>query len=84
MYEQYPLISSAVEYAATIPLRTVDCERGFSALNLIKSKIRNKLSLNNVNETLMISIEGPERGQFDFKQSFEYWANMKQRRVSKV
>lgn len=41
MHEQYSLISSAVEYAATIPLHTVDCERGFSSLNLMKTKIRN-------------------------------------------
>nr|XP_042911100.1 E3 SUMO-protein ligase KIAA1586-like [Parasteatoda tepidariorum] len=78
--EQYPLITSVIEYCATIPMHTVDCERGFSCLNLIKTNIRNRLLINHVNNLLMINIEGPESA-FNFQEAFVKWANMKERKI---
>lgn len=82
--EQYPLIYSLIEYAAVIPLQTVDCERGFSRMNLVKTELRNRLLIENVNNLLMISIEGPERADFDFEEAFRKWALKKQRKVLTV
>lgn len=78
---EFPLMCSLVEYAITIPLHTTDCERGFSALNLIKRDIRNRINLSNVNNILMIKIEGPERNDFNFEKAFEKWANLKERKI---
>jgi len=81
MNMEYPLMCSLVEYAVTIPLHTADCERGFSALNLIKTDIQNRISLANVNNILMIKIEGPERRNFNFGEAFKKWASLKERRI---
>lgn len=81
MADEYPMICSALEYAITIPLHTVDCERGFSALNLIKTDTRNRINLSNVNNILMIKIEGPERKNYNFRKAFEKWAHVKDRKI---
>ena len=41
------------------PISTADCERGFSAMNLQHSDLRNRLKTETVNSLLTISINGP-------------------------
>ena len=48
MQEQFPQTLRLLTLALTIPVSTVDCERGFSKQNLIKTKIRAKLKTENV------------------------------------
>ncbi|XP_054719310.1 uncharacterized protein LOC129228651 [Uloborus diversus] len=84
MSEEFPLMFTLIEYCATFPMHwkccTVDCERGFSSLNLIKNDIRNRLTIHNINHLLMINLEGPANG-FNFNEAFAKWANMKERRI---
>ena len=47
-----------------IPMSTADCERGFSALNRIKTELRNRLSCKILNALMTILIEAPERDEF--------------------
>ena len=48
MQEQFPQILKLLTLALTVPVSSVDCERGFSKQNLIKTKIRAKLKTINV------------------------------------
>lgn len=43
----------------TIPCSSVEAERGFSAMNLIVSELRNSLTVENVSSLLMVKINGP-------------------------
>ena len=63
--EQYPNIAAAARRLLVSPVSTVDCERGFSRQNLIKTAIRNRITISNLENLMMISIEGPERKQFN-------------------
>ena len=40
---QYPNIVKLLRIALTLPVSTVDCERGFSRHNLIKTRLRSRL-----------------------------------------
>ena len=48
MQEQFPQMLRLLTIALTIPVSSVDCDRGFSKQNLIKTKIRAKLKTENV------------------------------------
>ena len=56
---------------------TAACERGFSRLNLIKNKFRNRLKNNAVDALMRISIEGPELEEHDFNASILLWRESK-------
>src|SRR5581483_7494003 len=58
--DNYPNISLLVQIALIIPLSNANVERVFSQQNLIHTKLRNKLSVENLNCHLMILINGPD------------------------
>jgi len=43
----------------TLPVSTAKCERGFSQLNLICSKLRSRLTVSNISSLMFININGP-------------------------
>lgn len=79
--EQYPNIAAAARRLLVSPVSSVDCERGFSRQNLIKTAIRNRITISNLENLMMISIEGPERKQFNFTRAFNKWAWKCERRI---
>jgi hypothetical protein len=52
----YPAVSVAAEHLLVSPVSTVDCERGFSRMNLIKTDVRNKLAINTLENLLKVSL----------------------------
>ena len=68
--------------ALVIPMSSADCERGFSALKRIKTRLRNRLSNRILNNLLMISIEGPELKDFDFEKAADVWGAQRNRRIT--
>ena len=51
----FPNICNLAAIAQLIPASTADCERGFSALNRIKTPLRNRLS-NKITVQLLLSL----------------------------
>ena len=62
----FPNVCNLAAIAQLIPASTADCERVFSALNRIKTPLRNHLSNKIIVQLLFISIEGPCLENFDF------------------
>jgi hypothetical protein len=56
--EQYPNLFKLFKIVGCIPVSTVDCERGFSRQNLIKTKLRNRLRHDHLDQLMRIAIEG--------------------------
>jgi hypothetical protein len=54
----FPNLINLMYILLTIPVSTVDCERGFSRMNLIKTKLRNRLRADHLDQLMRISIEG--------------------------
>ena len=68
-----------ITLALTMPVSTVDCERGFSKHNLIKTRIRARLQTKNVNTLMKISIDTPDLSHmddFNFSRAFVVWCSM--------
>lgn len=78
--------SQTLTLVPTVPVSTVDCERGFSKQNLIKTKIRARLKAENVpTPTLMkMSVDTPEIDKFDFHRAFINWCTVKDRVICKT
>ena len=77
----YPSITTLVQVALIVPLSNANVERVFSHQNLIHTKLRNKLCVENLNRHLMILINGPDVEDFDFEKAYDHWVNVKVRRI---
>ena len=75
----YPAACEAGERLLVAPVSTVDCERGFSKQNLIKTCLRNAMSVTALENLMCISIDGPPRDKFNFSLAFK---NGKDRRLA--
>ncbi len=80
----YPNISLLVQVALIVPLSNATVKRIFSHQNLIISKLRNKLSVENLNRHLMILINGPDIEDFNFEKAYDHWIHSKARRTGNV
>ena len=69
----FPIMAELIARGLTIPIATADCERGFSAMNRIKTSPRNRLKTKTLEQLMFISIEGPALEQFDFSAAAEKW-----------
>jgi hypothetical protein len=61
-------IAKIYEYISVIPLTTVECERQFSRMNLIKTTLRNQLEPDTLGALMNISMNGPGIENFDFRK----------------
>ena len=77
----FPIMAELIARGLTIPIATADCERGFSAMNRIKTSPRNRLKTKTLEQLMFISIEGPALEQFDFSAAAEKWGKKKNRMI---
>lgn len=78
--EAFPNLSKLAAISLTIPVTSVECERGISRLNYIKCDQRATLSITNLNMLLMLALESKPLHYFDFDSAFEIWMMKKDRR----
>jgi hypothetical protein len=71
----YPNLSRAYRYYACLPISTVENERSFSKMNVIKTNRRNRLEEDALSAFMMISINGPPQEEFDPRRAIECWKN---------
>ncbi|CAG8749710.1 5620_t:CDS:1, partial [Dentiscutata heterogama] len=57
-----------------IPVSNATVERVFSQQNLIKTRLRNQINIDTLNDYLMIALNGPSIDSFDFEKAFEHWS----------
>ena len=79
--EVFHASAEAAEHLLVMPISTVDCERGFSRQNLIKTALRNSISTHTLNNLLAIGINGPGAKKMDYKRAFGVWAKKKSRHI---
>ena len=74
----FPNLHKLAVIALVILMSSADCERGFSALKRIKTRLWNRI----LNHLLTISIEGPKLEEFDFEKAADIWGAQKNRRIT--
>ena len=63
----FPNLTKLAAIGLLLPVSSVDCERGFSTLSLVKSDFRNRLANKTLNHLLMMAIEGPSPSDFPYE-----------------
>ncbi|XP_078538800.1 zinc finger protein 862-like [Lissotriton helveticus] len=76
---QYSVVSQLVDVCATFQASSADCERGFSLMNTIKSKLRNRLEQKHL-DMLMRTKAYLLNGKVDLDRVYQHWKNGKDRR----
>ena len=70
----FPELAKLASIGALIPVSTAECERAFSAMNHIKTDLRQSLEDFYTGLFLMrISTEGPCIAQFNFERAADIW-----------
>ena len=80
--DMFPELAKLASIGALIPVSTAECERAFSAMNRIKTDLRNRLKTSTLDCLMRISIEGPCIAQFNFERAADIWGGMHNRRLS--
>jgi hypothetical protein len=80
--DMFPQLTKLSTVAALIPVSTAECERAFSAMNRIKTNLRNRLKTQTLDCLMRISIEGPPVSDFNFERAADLWGGMRNRRLS--
>ena len=78
----HPQLARLASLGLMIPFSTADCERAFSTMKQVKTKLRNRLKTTTLDCLLRISIEGPELKDFDFELAVDKWSTIRNRRIS--
>ncbi|XP_075633788.1 uncharacterized protein LOC142606298 [Castanea sativa] len=82
----YPLVYSLVTLALILPVSTATVERAFSAMNIIKNRLRNRIGDQWMNDCLVTYIEKDIFKTIECKEIMQRFQNMKNRRgqLSKI
>ncbi len=80
-FETFPNILKLLSIIYSIPFSSVECERGFSKQNLIKTDLRNNLNNETLNLLMMIGLDDVDLLEFDFSHTLEIWNSQCKRRI---
>lgn len=80
-YERFPNLSILARIGMLLPTSSVDAERGFSAMNRLKNKLRNRMSNDLLDSLMFIHLNGPSIDDFDGLPAIEHWKATKDRRT---
>ncbi|KAL4033312.1 hypothetical protein IC575_006399 [Cucumis melo] len=76
----YPLVYQLLTLALILPVATATVERIFSAMNIVKTRLRNRMKDQWMNDCLITYIEKDLLDKLDNKLIMDQFQNMKIRR----
>jgi hypothetical protein len=76
----YPLVYLLLELSLLLPVATATAERAFSAMNIIKNRMRNRMGDDWLNNCLVTYIERDVFVNVEKEKIIQYFQNMKDRR----
>ncbi|KAH7655672.1 P-loop containing nucleoside triphosphate hydrolase protein [Dioscorea alata] len=78
---RYPLVYRLIELALVLPVSTASVERVFSAMNINKTDLRNKMEEDFLTDCLVCYIEKYIFNKIDNEDILQYFQNMRTRRI---
>ncbi|XP_019173893.1 PREDICTED: zinc finger MYM-type protein 1-like [Ipomoea nil] len=76
----YPLVFRVVTLILTLPVSTATTERSFSAINIVKTTLRNKMEDEFLSDCLLVYIEKQIAKQFSIDSIIDDFRDMQERR----
>jgi hypothetical protein len=77
----FPLVYHIIELALLLPVVNVTVERAFSAMKIIKTKLRNKMTNGWLNDLMVCYIEREIYKGLDLQQIIKAFQNKKNRQM---
>ncbi|XP_050238057.1 uncharacterized protein LOC126687539 [Mercurialis annua] len=78
-YEMYPLVYKIVTLILTLSVSTATTERSFSAMNIFKTMLRNKMEDEYLSDCLLVYIEKEIAKQFELDSLIDDFRDLKER-----
>ncbi|XP_070225213.1 zinc finger protein 862 isoform X2 [Bos mutus] len=72
-HRRFPLLSRLLALVVCVPVSTSCCERGFSAMNRIRTDERTKLSNEVINMLMMTAVNGVAVTEYDPQPAIQHW-----------
>ncbi|VDH95135.1 Hypothetical predicted protein [Mytilus galloprovincialis] len=69
----YPNLFMLIDYLLTLPSSSVDAERGFSSMKVIKNDWRSRLGCQNLSDLILVSLETPSVDKYDPTAAINAW-----------
>lgn len=84
--KEFPETCKLMSYALTLPISTVECERGYSLMNLIKTLLRNRLGQERLQDLMRVALvgKGVTDKSIDWMAILQFWFAAKARKVNLV
>jgi hypothetical protein len=79
-HEVYPLVYMLIKLALTLPVATASVERAFSAMNIVKNQMRNRMGDQWLNDCLTVYLEKDIFNAIDNESIMIRFQNMRSRR----
>ena len=73
MLREFPNMTKLMAIGIVLPVSSVECERGFSKQNVIKTRLRCSVSIERLEQLMRISLNGPNLEEFDPVPIFRTW-----------
>ena len=70
---RFPVIADLLQLAATLPLSTAECQ-GFSTMNLVKTKLQNRLDTATLDDLLLVKCNKPSMADYNCVPAIHSWA----------
>ncbi|XP_074561276.1 uncharacterized protein LOC141817538, partial [Curcuma longa] len=77
----YNLVDRLLRLLVTLPVSTASAERAFSALKIIKTRLRSKMEDEFLSNSLLVYIEGGIAEKYDYDDIIQDFKNLKTRRA---
>ena len=77
----YDLVERVCRLLLTLPVSTATTERGFSAMKIFKNRLRNKMSDQNLANSMVLYIEKEIANKFDAESIIEEFKDLKGRKA---
>jgi hypothetical protein len=78
--EQFIMLARLLDVCATFQASSADCERGFSLMNAIKTKSRNRLETDHLDMLMRIKSYQGSGLEVNLDRVYQLWASQKDRR----
>ncbi|XP_023672889.1 zinc finger protein 862 isoform X1 [Paramormyrops kingsleyae] len=71
--QRFPLLNRIVQIVRVLPTSTACCDKGRVSLQKVRRNNRSRLTLDQVNDLLLLAVNGPPIANFDSKRSLDSW-----------
>ena len=79
--DEFPTIHKLLQISVTLAPGSVDCERAFSLQNIVKTKLRNRLTVKSTSDLMRCSRDGDSIKNFNWEHHLDAFLVSKNRRI---